>query len=542
VLGVLGCDAQGPLRTTDTPETSRPVSPRAHVSAVAVATTSAPSCEERIRTLSNLPGLPLAPAFERQRAAFLMRAKAEPIFFLREPKVTLVSSKGMAAQQRRLVGPYAREATNELVRSFRGRPDELKQLFLRESYLYTSDPSVARELNANLDVADLFIEPELTLLRGGEELHLVREKAKYVYKNGSASGQRAQLLLFDRIWVTGHDPGPSLHVELREALSRGSMSQIQPLHVTESGLVARVRYDSEWVTAVFRVDAPRLELECETATPRVLERLGRAKDRAYRQARVVRQLRRAVVQEVEAGLPFDEPKTEVGQQDGELRQRWEDAYFGGAERYRFNSDTYNVFDARGQPLTPQVCVDFVTETIERASGMHYARRGQKPEKIRGLLDFDALLSGERRREHALRGYARAHPEQLQILDYPMDEVVKYEQEGAFLKFLIEHEQDFDAGDIVIIRGRAAWDHYEAIHSHAFFVYETDPVTGVPILLAGNSGKPRIVTWDAEMQRAPKRGIYHRIRPNMEWLYDQVVLLEPASDERWAAPLSVFQGG
>jgi hypothetical protein len=414
--------------------------------------------------------------------------------------------------------------------------------FLREGYLYTPDPNLARDLNATLDVEDLFAEPELTLLRGAEELQLVRDTNKYVYQNGSARGQRAQLLLFDRIWVRGRDPGPSLHVELRETLSRASFSQIQPLHVTESGLIARVRYDTEWVTAVFRIAAPRLEFVCESAGRVPLERLGPAKDRAFRQAAVVRQLRRAIVQEVEAGLPFDEPKTEVGQQDGELRQRWEDAYFGGAERYKFNSDTYSVFDVRGQPLTPQVCVDFVTETLERAAGMHYTPRGQSPGKVRGALDFDALLSGERRREHALRGLARAHPEHFQMLDYPTQQVVKYEREDAFLRFLVEHERDFDPGDIVIIRGRAAWDHYEAIHSHAFFVYETDPVTGVPILLAGNSGKPRIVTWDAEMQRAPKRGIYHRIRPNMDWLYDQFVLHEPSSDERWSAPLSVFQGG
>ena len=94
------------------------------------------------------------------------------------------------------------------------------------------------------------------------------------------------------------------------------------------------------------------------------------------------------------------------------------------------------------------------------------------------------------------------------------------------------------GDIIIIRGYAPWDYYQEQHTHTFFIYEADPVTGMPMLLAGNSGRPRIIGWDTEMLRAPLRSIRYRIRPNVEWLYDELVLQEPAAEARWAPPLGV----
>jgi hypothetical protein len=500
------------------------------------------TCEERIAQIQHAEALPGAPEFENNRALILMRAKAEPVLFLREPRPTTELAKGLAPHQKRLLGSTAREAAYGLVRAFRGRPEDLRQLFLREGYLYITDSGAARDLGATLTLEDLFVEPRLRLERGSEQFSIRKDKGKYLYENGASAGQRAQILMFDRVWIEGVDPGPALHVELREPYERASMDQLRPMRLTAGALWAQVRYDTEWVDAVFQLEPPHMSLECEKIAPADVVRIGKARDRAYRHAAVVRQLQRAIVTQVAAGLPFDEPRSEVGQQDGELRKRWEDAYFAGADRYSFNNDKYSVFDSRGQPLTPQVCIDFVTETFERASGMHYAPRGEKPEKIRGTLDFDEILLGQRRRELALRAYARDTPQYFSLIDYPQGQIVKYERGLEFFRYLIDHEADFDTGDIVIIRGRAAWDYYAAVHSHTFFIYETDPITGVPILLAGNSGKPRILTWDAEMQRAPKRGVHHRIRPNMDWLYDQVVLREPAAEERWAAPLSVFQDG
>ena len=56
-----------------------------------------------------------------------------------------------------------------------------------------------------------------------------------------------------------------------------------------------------------------------------------------------------------------------------------------------------------------------------------------------------------------------------------------------------------------------------MHWHSFFVYRSDPVTGVPMLVASNAGFPRVRSWEVEMRAAPLRSIRTRIRPRLEWL-------------------------
>jgi hypothetical protein len=40
---------------------------------------------------------------------------------------------------------------------------------------------------------------------------------------------------------------------------------------------------------------------------------------------------------------------------------------------------------------------------------------------------------------------------------------------------------------------------------------------MPIELAANAGRPRIRSWEGEMQNAPRRSILARIRPRPAWL-------------------------
>jgi hypothetical protein len=287
-------------------------------------------------------------------------------------------------------------------------------------------------------------------------------------------------------------------------------------------------------------DQVHLELDCVQIAPSEATVVGRERDEAYRKAMVMRAIRTAIADQIREGLPFDEPKTENGQQDGELRARWEFAYFNKKKSYTFNGDRYYVYGDHGHPMRPQVCIDFVTETLERATGMHFKPRGHEPAKVRGGVDFDVLLEGLRRQEMALRTFARVNPHQMVIKDFPQHQWVRYEKVDQFFEYLEENREDFRSGDIVIIRGRAAWDRYREIHTHTFFIYESDPVSGMPMLIAGNAGKPRISTWDGEMLRAPKRNIRHRIRPDVDWLYDHVVVDRPGPGERWAAPIAVTE--
>jgi hypothetical protein len=80
--------------------------------------------------------------------------------------------------------------------------------------------------------------------------------------------------------------------------------------------------------------------------------------------------------------------------------------------------------------------------------------------------------------------------------------------------LFARRAEYQRGDIVVILGERA---DEKLHYHSFFVFDTDPVTGMPTLVAGNSGRPRVRAWASEMASAPKRSVFARVRPRSAFL-------------------------
>ncbi len=502
----------------------------------------AKACRAKVDAAMAAPELPGAPKIEAQRALLLARAKAEPVLFLDVPKYTGEVSRGTAARRDSLLTTrYPRDLFLKTIATFRDFPQRLRDLVLRDGYIYTDDPRAGKVLIRDLKLDLLFHEDKVMVQRGALTFSAEKgEDGLFYVSSGPDKGKRARLLLFDRVWLPGTKLGPAVHVDVREFARREGIDGIKVHRLTESGIVADLRYENIWVPAYIERDDVHLKLGCLEVDPSRATDIGEARDKAYRRNLVVKSLRQAIAQQVELGLPFDEPKTERGQEDGKLRDRWEKAYLAGRKAYRFNGDLYQVFSPTGSPMTPQVCIDFVTETLERASGMHFAPEGEAPKKILGKIDFDEILGFKRRQELAIRNYARENPDKLSMIDYPMSDWVRYEKIDKFFKFVEDNKDDMRPGDIVIIRGRAAWDRYEEIHTHTFYIYEADPITGMPMLLAGNSGKPRIVTWDSEMIRAPKRSIRHRLRPNTEWLYDHMVIERPAEGERWAASLIVTE--
>lgn len=496
-------------------------------------------CRERIAAVLQTPSLPGAPRLEKNRALVMARGKAEPVLFVQEPKFTGKKTPGIEARRKSLLTASSpREVNLKLAKHFRGAVPLGRDVFLRDGYFYTDDPGSARVLTVLIGLEHLFLEKEIWLERGSERYVVQRNReGRYVYASGPEKGLPAQLLLFDRVGPKGVDYGPPLHVDVRELAHRLGFEQMRVRHLGETELVAELRYGEEWIEAVLIRRGAELELDCHVIDSERAPQLGRARDEAYRRAAVLRALREAILTQVKAQIPFDEPRTEIGQQDGELRRVWREAYLSGKTKYEFNGDEYPVFDRQGTPLAPQVCVDFITETFERATGMHWTTRGEKPEHVRGSLDFSALLGHERRRESGFRDYAAKNAEQFQLLSFPQRQWIPFEKEWKFFRFIRDHRSELRSGDVVVIKGKTPWDRIED-HTHTFFIYESDPVTGMPILLAGNSGRPRLIGWDTEMMRAPKRSIRHRIRPNSEWLYDLVVHQNPPVGARWAPPLVV----
>lgn len=502
----------------------------------------ADACRARIEDALESPALPGAPRLEANRALVLARSKAEPVVFMETPHFVGEVSPGTKERRQALeTTQFPSEVLRQTISTFNDNPKRLRDLLLRDGYLYTDDPRSANLLTTDVTLEKLFTEEAIVMQRGSERLSVRKSKeGGYYFSSGSQAQKRARLLLFDRLWVEGEEPGPPLHVDFRELTEREGIEGVRISHLGEQDVVAEVRFGEEWVPALIERDGVNLSLGCLLIEEEDVGRVGRERDEAYRRTLVLDALRRAIADQVELGLPFDEPRTERGQQDGKLRERFERAYHSKRESYEFNGDTYPVYNARGDALAPQVCIDFVTETFERASGMHLTPKDQTPTKVLGALDFDELLEGSRRQEMAIRNYARTNPHRFSLIDYPLSEWVRYEKIDQFFEFLSEQRDEIRPGDIVIIRGRAAWDHYREIHTHTFIIYQSDPITGMPTLLAGNAGKPRISTWDGEMLRAPKRSIRHRIRPNMEWLYDHLVLRTPLRGEQWAAPISLSE--
>jgi hypothetical protein len=168
----------------------------------------------------------------------------------------------------------------------------------------------------------------------------------------------------------------------------------------------------------------------------------------------------------------------------------------------------------GRPRVPQVCIDFVTDTFERASGSWYRGRGEPRERTPGRVDFSALGIDNERSVERFVEFAKAHPEWFEVFELPDEERIPYARRADFFAHIVSHKERYRPGDIVTIYGLRA---DEKMHYHSFFVYSADPVTGAPSLVAANAGHPRVRPFEGEMQSAPLRSIRARIRPLSSWL-------------------------
>jgi hypothetical protein len=408
-------------------------------------------------------------------------------------------------------------------------------VLLREGYLYAEKPELAFALVDLVAAQQLFSDKEIWIHRGERLLTAERDKSgRYVFVDGPERGQRVKLLLFDRIG-TGEAPRP-LHRDFRALRTRLGFDRVRFVRLGEHNIIADLRYGNVWVRSVLRAKGAELQLACETISPENIPAVKAVRSEHRRQEKVLARLRRGIVESISDGLPFDEPRTEYGQQDGKLRRRWNMAYAAGHNTYEFNKDRYQVFTPVGRPLVPQVCVDFIFDTFERASGTWWRSRGETRERVLGGVDFKTLEDETMRRATSVIDYASQRPESFELDTLAESERVPFKLAKPFADFLVSDADRFRAGDIVLIRGYAPWDKPwkpKIMHFHSFFVFETDPLTGQPLALAGNPGRPLLQTWQFEAFRTPERSIWYRIRPKLAWL--ESILGNRADVEPVAAP-------
>lgn len=475
------------------------------------------ACEAQRAKLQALPELPGAPRLESQRAWILGRAKGSPIVFARAPRRDL---DALPAHLRALMGgiddPRLAVAVMRSLRTMLPHHAKLvRTALLPEGYLYTETPETAEWLVTLFRLEHLFDEKQIWLLRGSELHALDRTKEGYRFAAGPEQGREASLLLFDRVSSRREDLLPALHADFAKASREHGFDRVKVRRITEEGWEVGLRYGSDevWSQAVMRVDDGLARVVCEQIEAGTAAAVHAWRLRAREHEELAATLRAVVIEQTRENLPFDEPREEVGQQDGSLRPRWTWAYNHGWDGYSFNEIRYPVFDSKGRPHTPQVCIDFVLDTLERASGNWYRPRGDARERTAGRLDFEAWQMPNRRGVEAVVNELREHPEAFEVFDLPEDERVRYSDRRRFFEYLATHAEQFRPADVVVIHGpKGAENHY-----HSFFVFDSDPVTGMPTLLAGNAGRPRVKSWSAVMQSGPLRSIKHRLRPRQDWL-------------------------
>lgn len=525
-------------------------------------------CRQRIQALDAERVSFGAPRLMENRAEILGRARAEPLYFVRAPAEHPEGSQPKKALARLLA---ERDPALALVEFLRKNPstEVRRAVLLREGYLYSDEPMLALRLSQVLRLDHLFDEREIVIERGTRTILARRKGDRYFVLSESPSTQaeapavsapegassraraaieqddplehapEAALLLFDRVRVSGESPSAPLGVDfgaLRRELAfdraevtglvaapseaKGAAqtaSEAKGAGPSASGakLVMRLSTGNIESEALVRVsERGATELECEATPPDHERQLAEQRAQNRRAEELVDPILSVARRIVSERLPFDEPRTEFGQEDGQLRIAFKKAYHSYQETYEYNGDRYFVFDGAGRPRVPEVCIDFITDSFDWATGGGFPPRGEKRLYRAGALRFASFGLENSRSVERMATFADQHPDWFDMVWLSDAERVKFYKRREFFEVLDRTSARYRRGDVVFILGLRS---DERFHYHSFFVDRVDPLTGVPILLAANAGPPQIRTWEGEMQNAPLRSIVARMRVRPELL-------------------------
>jgi hypothetical protein len=324
---------------------------------------------------------------------------------------------------------------------------------------------------------------------------------------------RARLTLFDRVGLPGEIDEPIGPYELNRLRREYGFEYVQVGEETPAGRAGTVLFvdGSRYPVQLARVDSGRSLLgiigepwEIQTSIERSLlesEVLDGITGMAFRMVR--------------ENLFFDEPANEVGQQDGIMRIAFHHAFREGFLQYVVNGVKYDIYDVLGRPRPPQVCIDFITDAVERYTGTWWplaeeerTRRNRGPLNIRHYMSY--------RQVRSLVAIGEEYPQASSNYTFEEPNQVPYAERSAFFDNLWESRDVFRPADVVVIYGLRPDGRF---HYHSFMVYETDPLYGLPIVFADNAGHARIRSWHNIMANSPRRSIRTRVRFNPYWVMD-----------------------
>lgn len=506
-----GCDPTPPALATP------PVA-----ASVATPTTNAATpdegavCRARIKATLESPKAPGAPALEAARIEIIGRVRGEPVHFIREPAAIAESAldpkirpaaKSFAAQRPggRIVG---------LRKSLKHDPRALRSLLLREGYAYASDPTDALMLITQVSLTDLFDEPTIFLLRGTTIRKLTRTTINKEQRYVDEAGKTADMLFADRIALTEAELAEPLHRDIVAASEKEGFDRMRIEHLTKDAIVADVRFGETWAKTLLTSDGAKVSLSCIAEEKPVRESIATYLNDTAFHRRAVGAIRDTITKAVDESFRFDRPEREPNHfRDGILRSQWMTAYLQGRTNYTFEKHTYSVFGSDGLAYPPEVCVDFIIDTYERAAGSWFRSQGETPGRTPGRLSLSAPKKPAPRGVIGLADFAEDLPDLFQVVRYQGQEKVPFGERAKFFANLRERA-DLRPGDIVSIQGLKKDDY---VHQHGILVDRVDPLTGFPFGLADQMRRPRRRTWEGIMAEAPKRSLYYRARPTEEMM-------------------------
>jgi hypothetical protein len=387
----------------------------------------------------------------------------------------------------------------------------LRDVFLREGYLFEEDPEIAAACVRTLSLTDLFERDEIFLLRGGRVERLVKDEGAYV----NEAGERVSLLLNDRVAETSRELEVPSHLDLDQLRADTGALRIRAITVGGAAAAVRLIYPDGFETdALIEPDGLGTRIVCASEGARAMDAAAERARGFWRWNEAVAAAAAAMVAERPG---FDEPtdEPEGDQEDGKLRSEWRKAYQRWESRFWYREEEYRVFDRHGNPTPPQVCIDFVFDTWERAAGSWFRKRGARPGRTPGFLDFATVRGLVRRHTPSVLEFATSNPGVFERHDFPCADWIPFKRRAEFAHAVARNADAIREGDLLVIHGLREEDLED--HYHTALVLRTDPLSGMPMVVADNAGRPRIRNLASAMRSAPRRSIKHRLRLDQEWL-------------------------
>ncbi|MEZ4440728.1 MAG: hypothetical protein R3B72_16635 [Polyangiaceae bacterium] len=465
-------------------------------------------CQQRVAELQATPALPGAPDYDAHRSEVLGRAVGEPMVFARTP-TPFATPRPEGMHPGFWVGRLkSRHVLDKAA---------LRRDVLRDGYVFSEHAYEAFALVRELTLTKLFDEERILLQRGDRihelERHGRGDRSGYRFVAGPRKGDDAKLLFGDRVALTHDGLAGALHRDVRSLRDREGFERITVERHTDRGMLAKLRYGGTWTRAVIAADGPALTLTCLDASRQERTRIAAEVKRTAPKRQALAALRDAVDALAGEKLPFDRPRgVKDHLSDGQLRPLWEFAYKRGHLGFTHEEEGYLVFDGAGRPNPPQMCVSFILDAYERASGTWYAPQDQPRQRHLGGIDFNALGVTNRAGVLAFEQFAIEHPELFEASRF--ETRIPFAERERFFENLVAQADTIEAGDVVSIQGPKP-DGY--VHQHAILVADTDPVSGMAYSLADQMKWPRIRTWEGIMAEAPRRALLYHLRPKPELL-------------------------